>query len=116
MWMSDYESQTLCDSPRPVRPENYPIGFDHDLQIPGWQEDDGSKVRSDCVENDEEVLGLLVIDSVSGAGDINSDSSVDRAAIICEFLTDVGCPELNFSGDILELRGYLTCEVAWDCT
>lgn len=43
----EHEYLTLRRSSRPVRPANYPTWFDHDVEIPGWEEDRDEKVRYD---------------------------------------------------------------------
>lgn len=38
--IAEREFEILGDSPRPMRPVNFQTGFDHDVSLPGLEEDD----------------------------------------------------------------------------
>lgn len=86
MRMSDHKYQTLPDPTRRVRPASCPTGFEHDFQIPVWEENDGVEIRCDRLESEEVGLDKLVNYCYAGVG----ESNVGRAVIIPESLIYVG--------------------------
>lgn len=122
MWILEREYQTLCRLQRPVRPANYQTGFDHDVEIPKWEEDEDGRVRNDRIDGGDVDLGQLVERNDADAGWASyyedysvvpitgrnqAEGNVTRTAIVCKLQIDIGLPESKLSGDLPELRGYL---------
>lgn len=110
--------EILRGSPCPVRPVNFPTELDHDVPLSGWDEDDESDHNSrDGCERGEWAANDDVVDDKSADAPVDkayADSlevhpvgSSLRAAIIREFLIDIGLPESDLSDDVSKLYGYL---------
>lgn len=116
--ITEREFEVLRNSPRPIRPINFPSGFDHDVPLPGWDEEEGSdRSSSEGRMEGEEVVEVENIEADNAeepAANARACESEDRSvgsdqrtAIIRDFLVDVGLPESSLSGEVSELRGYL---------
>lgn len=66
-WILGHEYQALRQSPRPVRPANFPTGFDHDMKIRGWEKDETGVACDDCIEGEESDLSRLVEGNIADA-------------------------------------------------
>lgn len=120
--------QALRQLSRPICTANYLTGFDHDLEIPGWEEDEGSIVQDDRTGGAEGGLSQLVennnadtgqsskydaFNDVSMAGGNQTGNDVDHTATIRDFLLDIGLSESNLLGTYPRCK--VTCVADWDC-
>lgn len=120
--ISKRKYHALQQSPLPICPASHPAGFDHDIEILKWVEDEGSVVCDDGTRGEEGYLSQLVGNNNADAGQVSYDkaysdvavtggnqagSNVDWTAIILEFMQDVGHSKSNLSLNLSEMWGYL---------
>ena len=132
--ITEKQYEELRRQPRPVRPPNYPTGFNHDVEIPGWEEDDSDGSESDDEDDradaeedwemeqeqpddaemddgfdedeqmDEPAPAAGAVVQGGGAG---ASGDVTRLAAVKDFLRDCGIADASLTGDYTELRAYL---------
>lgn len=116
--ITECKFEILRNLPRLVRPVNFSTEFDHDVPLPGRDEDDESdRDSSNGRMSGEGAADDDVVDDMSAeaSGDnayademeVQSVGSEQRAAIIRVSLIDAGIPGCSLLGDVSELRGYL---------
>ena len=119
--LTEVEYERLRDRPRPIRPANYPTGYDFTQEIPGWDEvteyavgaqedydedeDGDSRMGNDDGEDVDYWEAGMEDEPQVGGG--NSGNDATRIEHIRTFLREVGVPADVLRGSIEEMRGYL---------
>lgn len=119
---SQTASLSLRDSSRPARPVNFSSGFNHNIPLSSWVEDDENNYNN----SDDQMSGkgAADVDVVDGrrakalVDNANADnlklhpvSFGQRAAIICNLSVVIGLPKSGLSGNISKLHGYTLLSV-----
>ena len=118
--ITQLEYDCLWRRRRPLRPANYPTGYDYTQPIPGWDEagdyaysvgdedDDGDSRMDDYDGEDddywEEGMPQDTVGPGKGGSSANDES---RLTHVREFLREVGLPDDILIGSLDELKGYL---------
>lgn len=83
--------EVLCDSPRSFRPIIYRTGFNPDVTISGWKDENNGNSRSDRMDSsdrnnpdlvDLKEIGVVVANTHADACDAPTNINVDQSAIV----------------------------------